>query len=181
MKYIIISACIAGCLSLTACAPNKVKAHAKCNTNDVCEAGVEAEWQFNKSGRTDFKTGSSFDAADFYLSTVGTNIPISATSGTILVIAQLTDNSTVSNTFSWTKSGSNLIASNPSAINTWLSTYDGSVVSLEVELQDISVMPTNGTNTFSATAMQNSATVGAASTSWYQGTPGGPKPPTQEH
>ncbi|MEB2315802.1 MAG: hypothetical protein OZ919_06905 [Xanthomonadaceae bacterium] len=181
MRRIIIPVCIARCLPGAACAPTKVKVYAKCNTKNVCEAGAEAEWALQRSGTTSFKSGSTFSASELYFDISGTSIPVTANSGTIFVIAKLADGSTAANTFSWTKSGTSLIPSNPAAIDAWLANYDGVVVSIETELQDIVVAQVNGNNTFAAVAMHNSSSMGSASASWYYGgNPGDPKPPTQE-
>ena len=120
MKYILIPICVAGCLLATACAPNKVKVYAKCNTNNVCEAGAEAEWGLQRNGTTSFRSGTTFSASEFYFDISGTNVPITATGGAILVVVELTDGSTAANTFSWTKSGTSLVPSNPSALEAWL-------------------------------------------------------------
>lgn len=66
---------------------------------------------------------SSFDALLLRLSTQGTNVPMSATSGNFTVTLYERGTPVASNVFGWIKNGTDVIAAQPSVVTAWVRQY----------------------------------------------------------
>ena len=66
---------------------------------------------------------ATFDISLAKLSTQGSTAPIDGTSGTFVVKLYLGSQLLAAKSFDWIRNGSDIIAANPSAVNTWISGY----------------------------------------------------------
>lgn len=183
MQKTILVAVVAGALGLTGCAatPDRITVTAECQVSSGdCSIKGEATWELEKSGRTRFKSGSSFDASSLAVDVSASNVNVTGTSGAVFVNAKLAGGGTASNVFNWTRSGDVIVPSNAAAINAWLANYDGQITELTTELHSIDVSQHTGTNTFAAEAYYDGLLVDGAATSWYN-SGGGWNPPTDPY
>lgn len=167
-------------LSLTACAGVSWKASAKCNTNGVCEAGIEASGTLLRSIVPEtmleriIRTNVEVDAAALELDLTGSNVGVPASG---LLTASLVDSGTgatqASAVFSWHKVGNKLKLVDPDAVNNWALTHGGTADTFKYDLHPFNVGTTQGTNVFKVTQKVEGNSIISSSASWFRGGGGG--------
>ncbi len=111
---------------------------------------------------------SNFDAALIGLDLSSSNVPIDSTSGYVTVSLDLIDGPTVSNSFQWINIGDELVAANPSAVNTWVSQYIEEVEEIDTNL-NFTTGSIPGGNLVVTEVEYAGVNHGGSSTSWYGG------------
>jgi hypothetical protein len=127
-----------------------------------CAGGGFVEWPFKSAGAMK----SAFDASLVSLDLSSSNVSLVSNSGYFTVEIELEDGSTVANSFPWVRSGSELIASNPSAVNAWVQPYLVDAEEVHVDL-DYQMDMTSGTNLVVAEIDYAGSTQAGSSYSYY--------------
>lgn len=163
-------------LSLTACAGANYKASAKCNSNGVCEAGIEISGTMANSSLPGTMLEKLLlsnvvpDAAavelDVSESTVGIPGAGFLTASLVNSVTGITQASAV---FAWHKVGSRLKLSNPDSVNEWALAHGGAADTFKYDLHPFTVTQTEGINIFHVTQEVDGVSVISSSTSWTRG------------
>lgn len=165
-------------------APKKTKCSAGCRyepgKGTVCEAKCEGEW----------KTQSDADQWAYYvdpslssMETSGSNLPVVGFFGPGRVTTLDANGSVVqSGNFFWTRSGSELLISNPTVVAQTINNSIGQAIEVEYNFDDISVLPQGGMNVFESVQEYDGLPLLSAQKSWYcdEAPPGSPPSTTLE-
>jgi hypothetical protein len=174
IKQAVLGAAISSiALGLTGCASVNWSVTGKCNTQGVCEVSGTVTNQKSMSipllDRL-LKSSGVADASQFKIDTTGTSV---YTPSTGMVTVKLVDSSTgvlqAAATFPWVKSGSNIVLSNPDAVNAWALANGGTADSMEYELLPFAVQQTAGSNTLRVGAAYQGTTYAVSTTTWRGG------------
>lgn len=111
--------------------------------------------------------GGSFDAAKLSWDFSGSTTPITTTSGNAVVVATLTNSSTVSTTLGWTRVGQTLVPSNPTAVNSWLASIKSPIDSVDITFTTIATDNYAGTNVITGEVKYDSVVQNGAASAWY--------------
>lgn len=123
---------------------------------------------------------SDFDASNLYASVSGSDVSFVSSSGS--VTATLLDaygSSIDAEVFSWYRSGSQILLSNPSAVTSWVQQNGPSAEDLNFTWTNLMVEEHTGSNTMVVEVFYDSDLQGGDSHSWYVN-PNGDGPPQQQ-
>lgn len=133
-----------------------------------CGGGGRVTFPFKSAGTMK----SAFDASLLSVDFSSSNVSLASNSGYLTVTIDLDDGSTVANSFPWVRSGSELIASNPAAVNAWVQPYLVDAVEVDVDL-DYQMNMISGTNLVVAEIDYAGSTQAGSSYSYYNNNDGG--------
>jgi hypothetical protein len=165
--YIVL---IVSSVALAGCAANwKVKA--ACDTTKKCSIEGEIGGTFPKSQSLSYamlSTSDVSDAADFYIETSGSTIAYPATGTvTINLINSSTGAIRASKLFAWTRTGTVIKLTDPSAVNAWAAASGGDADSMKYRMTRFQSDYGIGNQTIAAASVYE-GTVTATATSTFQ-------------
>lgn len=184
MKNALIAAlALSSALVLSACG-GTWEAEATCKSDGGCSVTGRVKGTFKAPGDKDkdkkktllqllAESQSTFDAAQFSIDTSGSNVGVPSNGLVTIYLIDAEANSVqASRVFSWVRSGTDLILSDPNAVNEWALAEGGTANSLEYAVHEFAVSQNTGSNTLVATTQYEGATYASSTTSWNVGNGG---------
>lgn len=146
--------------------------YAKAGKNDQQGVWIEAGVSGNLEESFGGAALDSFDASDFVIVLESNGATVTTASGQALVTLYSGTTPVASKYFAYINSQGTLVASNPSAIETWASGYP-SATDIKFRISGIATQPVAEQATLLATSVYGGEPVASAATSWSTGLGGG--------
>jgi hypothetical protein len=186
-KGLFFSALLPSALMLSACS-GTWEAEATCSTSGPCSVTGRVKGTFKSTAdqpSTIFQmiaqSASVMDAAQFSIDVSGSTVGVPVNGlVTIKLIHSQTGALQAQNTFSWVKSGTDLVLVNPNAVNSWAMSQGGTADSMEYVLHPFAVTQSSGPNQLQASTQYEGTTYVSAVAVW-SGSGGGCRFSCQEN
>lgn len=142
----------------------------------ACAGGANVNVTARRPGTEGFYSDESiasliqngtFDAAKLSWDFSGSTTPITTTSGNLVVVATLTNSTQLSTSFAWTRVGQSIVASNPTAVNSWLAGIKSPIDTIDVTFGTITTDNYAGTNVMTGEVKYDSVVQNGAASAWY--------------
>lgn len=160
-------------LMLSACS-GTWEAEATCSSSGPCSVTGRVKGTFKSAvdqGSTILQmiaqSASVMDAAQFSIDVSGSTVIVPANGlVTIKLIHSQTGAIQAQNTFSWVKSGTDLVLVNPNAVNSWAMSQGGTADSMDYALHPFTVSQGPGSNQLQAATQYEGTTYASAVSVW---------------
>lgn len=160
-------------LMLSACA-GTWEAEVTCSSSGPCSATGRVKGTFKSiAGQPSTllqmvaQSTSVMDAAQFSIDVSGSTVGVPSNGlVTIKLIHSQTGAVQAQNTFSWVKSGTDLVLVNPNAVNSWAMSQGGTADSIDYALHPFTVTQGLGSNQLQAQTQYEGTTYASASAVW---------------
>lgn len=110
---------------------------------------------------------TSLSVYDLKIDLSDSTVLVESTDGWASITVKKVDGSIAATTAEWTRVGSELIFSDPAAVEAWLAGIQQNIEEFTLDINDIEVTESEGTNVFSMEFIHEEEIVDGASTSWY--------------
>lgn len=160
-------------VSIASCATIPVRNNIECRANsNECEVDGAFSAVFKRSSQYSLlhaltESAVTLDAASISLEFASTAIIPSSGLVDIDLIDSTNGSLQASSTFTWVKSGNDLVLASPNAVNTWALNNGGTADTMAYVLHPFVVVPVFGNNSMTVSAQVDGVTTTSASTTWF--------------
>ena len=156
------------CLLIAACSVTmEARSDAACTpTNNVIRDGSECGGGV-RGTVSQAVSPTSLSVYDLKIDLSDSTVLVESTDGWASITVKKVDGSIAATTAQWSRVGSELVLSDPIAVQAWLAGMQQNIEEFTLDINDIEVAGSEGTNVFSMEFMYQDEVIDGASTSWY--------------